>query len=194
MPKRLNKELFFEESLKLIHEKGFKATTLRDIAERLNFEVPNVYNYIDSKHALLAEHVADISKELHLSIDQVLDSSYTPEEKIRAIVSKHIQLAANRPYELALLTHEWRNLEGVDRKKYIKQRKAYSNKVKSIIEDGVEANQFRPLNIEMATFLILSSFRWIFDLYTGTAKVPNPIELEKQVVDFVFRGIGKNES
>ncbi len=42
MKKLTKKELFFEKTLKLISEKGFKATTMRDIAHELNFEVANV--------------------------------------------------------------------------------------------------------------------------------------------------------
>ena len=63
MAKSVKKDLFFKETLKLIHEKGFRATTMRDIAERMNFEVANIYNYIDSKDALLENYVIGITKE-----------------------------------------------------------------------------------------------------------------------------------
>ena len=53
MKKSKKRERFLQAVLQLIHEKGFKATTMRDIAEKLNFDVANIYNYIDSKQSLL---------------------------------------------------------------------------------------------------------------------------------------------
>jgi AcrR family transcriptional regulator len=51
------KKQFLDESLKMIHEKGYKATTMRDLAERMGFEVSNIYNFIDSKEALLETYL-----------------------------------------------------------------------------------------------------------------------------------------
>ena len=53
-PKR---QRFLDEALKLIHEKGFKGMTMRNIAEKLNCDVANVYNYIENKQALLEERL-----------------------------------------------------------------------------------------------------------------------------------------
>ncbi len=191
MKKKTKKEIFFEESLKLIHKKGFKGTTLRDIAQKLNFEVANVYNYIDSKDSLLDTYISDITKEFHDGIDNVVNSSYSPEVKLRLVVSKHVQLAVNRPYELALLENDWRHLKEPALSKFIEERTAYMNKLVHIIKDGVEIGQFRAIDIEIIAFTILSSIRWLYRKIVDDESKINPVELEKEVVDFIFMGIRK---
>ncbi|MBT8274286.1 MAG: TetR/AcrR family transcriptional regulator [Bacteroidia bacterium] len=178
-------------TLKLIHEKGFKATTMRDIASNLNFEVANVYNYIDSKQSLLESFLDDISDEFHLSIDNIMASTYSPEEKLRSLISANIQLTASKPYEVALLMNDWRHLNGNKLKDFLKRRMDYENKVSSIITEGIKRKQFRKMDIEIATYSVLASLRWLYSKYTDRVTKLNPIEIEKQISDFIFAGIGR---
>jgi hypothetical protein len=46
------------------------------------------------------------------------------------------------------------------------------------------------MNVEIATNSIVSSLRWSYNKYVDNTKTPiNPIELEKQIMDFVFMGV-----
>ncbi|MEJ1222518.1 TetR/AcrR family transcriptional regulator [Sediminicola sp. 1XM1-17] len=195
MGKSTKKERFFEESLKLIHEKGYKATTMRDIAEKLNFKVANVYNYIDSKQALLETYLFDISNEFLDSIELIMDSSYAPDEKLRLIISVHIQMISKKPYELSLLVNEWRNLEDPKRGELLYLKKKYNKKVREIIIAGMEQGKFRVMDPDFATLTFLSSLRWLYDKYTDANDKnanTNRIEIEKQLTDFIFLGMGKH--
>lgn len=186
------KEIFLATTLELFHEKGFKATTMRDIAGKLNFEVANVYNYIDSKQSLLESFLDDISDEFHASIDNILQSSHSPAEKLRRMISENIQLTANKPFEVALLMNDWRHLNGQKFDDFIKRRTDYENKVSLIIKDGIKQNQFRDMDIEIATFSVLASLRWLYSKYIDRKTKLNPEQIEKQISDFIFAGIGKN--
>lgn len=193
MKQSTKKERFLAVVLKLIHNKGFKATTIRDIAQELNFEVANVYNYIDSKQSLLEEYLFDIQDEFHSAIDPILDSSHTAVEKLRLVVSSYIRITAKRPYEQALLVNEWRNLKEPRLQEFVARRRGYENKVRGIIAEGVERDQFKVLDIEMTTQTILATLRWLHTRYLNTESIINPIETEKQLLDFIFNGISKNE-
>lgn len=191
MKKSSKKERFLEVVLKLIHKKGFKATTMRDIAQELNFKVANVYNYIDSKQALLEVYLFDIQNEFHDSIDHIIDSTHTPDEKLRLVISSYIRITIKRPYEQALLVNEWRNLKEPKLKEFVARRKDYENKLMGILREGVEQGPFRVLDIEMATQTILASLRWLHNKYLDTEPRINPVEIEKQLLDFIFLGISK---
>ncbi|APA65348.1 TetR/AcrR family transcriptional regulator [Maribacter sp. 1_2014MBL_MicDiv] len=190
MAKSVKKDLFFKETLRLIHEKGFRATTMRDIAERMNFEVANIYNYIDSKDALLENYVIGITKEFQTYMDNIIDSTFSPKDKLRMVISKHIQFTFEKPYQLALMANEWRNLKEPALSEYVAKRSDYISKIASILEDGVEKGEFRPMNIEIATNSIVSSLRWSYNKYVDNSNTSiNPIELEKQFMDFIFNGV-----
>lgn len=186
------RERFLNETLKLFYLKGFKATTMRDIAQKLNFEVANIYNYIDSKQSLLEDSLFDISYTFHHSIDNILESSYSPEEKLRLIISSHIKLIEEQPYKMALLVNEWRNLKSEKLKKILERKKDYEDKVAIVLKEGIDQGQFRKMDLVLTSKSILSSLRWLYDEYPNSQTRFNPIEIEKQIIDFVFAGISKN--
>ncbi len=192
MKKSTKKELFLEVVLKLIHKKGFKATTMRDIARELNFEVANVYNYIDSKQSLLEGYIFDTQDEFHVAIDAILDAAYAPSKKLQLVISSYIRITTKRPYEQALLVNEWRNLKEPRLQEFIVRRKEYENKLTHIIKEGVEQGQFRLLDVELATQTILGSLRWLYNKYLETESELNPLEIEKQLIAFIFEGISKD--
>lgn len=185
------KALFMERTLKLIYEKGFKATSMRDIAKHSNFEVPNVYNYIASKDVFLEGYVFKIFEEFNGYMNDILESSFSPKDKLKYVISKHVQFTIKEPYQVALFVYDWRSLTEPKLSEFKMLRRDYQQKVGGIIALGIEEGQFRPMNVEMATFLVFSSLRWLFNIIInedGVNKI-NSVELEKQIADYVFGGI-----
>jgi AcrR family transcriptional regulator len=191
MKKNTKKERFLEVALQLIHLKGFKATTLRDIAQALNFEVANVYNYIDSKQSLLEVYLFNIQDEFHDSIDSVIASSYSPKEKLRLVISSYIQITAKRPLVQALIANEWRNLKEPKLQEFIDRRSDYEKKLNSIIQEGVTKGEFREIDVDITTHIIMSSLRWLYVKYINPPTKINTIEIEKQMTDFIQNAITK---
>ena len=175
------REQFFATALKLFYEKGFKATTMRKIAEEMSFDVANIYNYIESKQSLLESFLFGISKEFHSGVDNIMASSYSPREKLKAVISLNVQLTSQRPFEIALLVNEWRHLKAPKLEAFIAERTAYENKVRTILQEGIHTQQFRKMDLEIATHAVLSCVRWLHDKYTNPEKKINPVELEKQL-------------
>ena len=185
------REEFITQSLKLIHQKGFKATTIRDIAECMNCDVANVYNYIDSKQGLLESHLFAINGEFHENVDKIIKSSYSPVEKIKKLISLYVHITVTRPLEASLLVNEWRNLKEPKLSEFIKERESFERKVKKIILEGIKDGAFRQMDPELATYTMLSSVRWLFNRYAGKKVKVNKVEVEKEIVEFVLNGLSK---
>lgn len=186
---RTKREEFLQKSLQLIHEKGFKATTMRDIAERMDFDVSNSYNYIKSKQDILELFLFRTSQEFHDAMDNILSSSYPADEKLKQVVSAHIHVAAQKPFEVALMVNEWRNLKEPRYTEYIALRKLYEQKMSKLLRAGIKDKVFKEVDVKIATAVILSSIRWLYDAYANSKSVMNPIELERQIVSLVLGGI-----
>ncbi len=188
------KEKLIAVALKLFNRKGYKATTMRDIAAEMGFEVANIYNYIKSKQEILETCIFDVMKEFNDSLANIVASSYSPRQKLHHIVAMHIQMIAKKPYEMALINNEWRNLEIEKLKQLLATRKAYDLKVEEVIRDGIEKGEFRSLDVETTTLIVLSTVRWLYDKYTNENLQMNPIEIERQITEFIFEGIGAQQS
>ncbi|TMM56261.1 TetR/AcrR family transcriptional regulator [Maribacter algarum] len=191
MKKSVKRERFLAVVLGLIHKKGFKATTVRDMAQELNCEVSNVYNYIDSKQSLLEEYLFDVQNKFLIAIDAILDSRYSPDEKLRHVISSYIQITLKHPYEQALLVNEWRNLEEPRLQEFVERRISYESKLQHIIRNGIGHGQFKVQDEELTAQTILATLRWLHNKHLDSKSISNPMEIEKQLMDFIFTGISR---
>lgn len=189
MNKAEKRHLFFRETLKLIHEKGFKAMTMRDIAERMNFEVANVYNYIDSKQSLLENYLFDIADKFNEGLTDIMESSHSIKDKLNKIVSLHCHLPAKNPFQIGLLLSEWRNLKGEKMLAYLKSKKWYEEQINNLISAGIEDGIVRKCDPYITTQSMLSAFHWIHSEYTNAMNKINPVEMEKQMSMFILGGL-----
>ena len=71
----------------LFREKGFKATSVRDIASAMNMEAASLYSHIKSKDEILQELVFTIASKFENGMKAIDQSSYTPIQKVKALIS-----------------------------------------------------------------------------------------------------------
>lgn len=193
MERKTTRDQFYQVSLKLFYEKGFTATSMRDIAGRLDIQAATLYNYVSSKQEILDNFLFEIANKFHGGMTQISQSSYTPLEKLKSVIALNVRLTSENPYKVSMLVSEWKHLEAARRKEFLENRQGYESMLRSIISEGMEVRQFRQANLEIALQAILSSIRWMFTWYASEAQVPNPVELEKQMTDFVLSGMHNQE-
>ncbi|NRB46866.1 MAG: TetR/AcrR family transcriptional regulator [Saprospiraceae bacterium] len=193
MERKITRERFIETALELFHNKGFKATTMRDIAKALQVEAATLYNYIRSKQQLLDDLVFEIADQFHDGLSNIYNSSYSPSEKLKAIVDLNVRLTTAYPYQVALLVGEWKHLEEVRQQAFLDNRGSYEQMVRDIIGQGMEVQELRTMDLEVATYSFLSSIRWLFSWYIEQGSAVNPVELEKQMSDFILKGMQNND-
>ena len=191
MVKKISKEDIFDAALKGIYRQGYKATTMRAIAADIGVEAPTIYNYVSGKHDLLEKLLFDIADRFLEGVQHIDNSSYSPLEKIKQFISLNIELSRRFPYNVSLLTNEWRHLNDDKRKKFLKHRSKYEKLVEKLIIEAMENGDLQTMEIEILKNSILSTVRWIFSWIPENAEKINPVELEKQIVDIVLRGIAK---
>ena len=193
MKRNTKKEHFLAVALKLIHHKGFKATTMREIAKELNCEVANVYNYVDSKQSLLEEYLFVIQEEFHNALDRIIATENTAPEKLSLAISSYIQITARRPYEQSILVNEWRNLKDLNLEEFIARRKEYEAKFTAILKEGIDRKIFKNLNSKMTAQTILAVLRNLHNDFLHKEQSTNLLEIQEQVLDFIFNGISVNK-
>lgn len=189
MERKITRQQLIDTALRLFQSQGFKATTMRDLGHALDIEAATIYNYISSKQALLDDLVFDIAHQFHSGLTNIYQSSYNPREKIKALVDLNVRLTAAHPHQVALLVGEWKHLKEDRQAEFLQNRASYEQMVQGILQAGMECGQLRSMNIEVATYALLSSIRWLFHWYINQSQKPNPIELEKQLSDFILLGM-----
>jgi len=123
------------EAAKVFEEKGFEATTLNDIAERLGTDRASLYYYVGSKEELL-----------HEIVRQVLAEPGTPSEKIERLI-EYMILSFDRNYPHMYVYVE--DLARISRQEsdwardVVKKTKRFESIVVQILDDGRKDGTFR---------------------------------------------------
>ncbi|MBT8219021.1 MAG: TetR/AcrR family transcriptional regulator [Bacteroidia bacterium] len=193
MPSNTKKSVLYENTLKLFYEKGFKATTMREIADSMQFEAASIYNYIDSKQALLEELIFDIADQFHAGIENIQTSQLSLEDKLKAVINMYVRITAQNPYKAALLTSEWRNLNKEALIRFKKHRSEYEKQLKHIISAYLKEQNRDQMNPDIALHTFLGSMRWIYEWYISNESSINPIELQHQLTALILNGFSNTK-
>ncbi len=182
------KELIKLKAARLFRLKGYKATSMRDIAQEVGMEAASLYNHISNKQELLAElmmHIAEIFTE---GMENILQSSLSPREKLERLIGLHIRYTVEKPNAVAIITSEWVHLEEPTLKEYLLLRNSYEKNISKIIQDGIAQKQFAEVDLEITVFSILSTLRWLYSWYHQQENI-NPVELEQRMIQSLLDGV-----
>lgn len=179
---------FHQKSLELFYSKGYKATTVRDIAEAMEIEAASLYHYMTSKHALLEHLLFEVADQFKEGLDCIIQSKLSPSQKLEEIVGLYVQITSQNPYKAALLTSEWRNLNPDARKRFLQHRHMYEKNLKTVLIEHFNQSKSEDINPEIALHTFLGAMRWIYDWYIEHKGEINPIELRRQLFQLINNG------
>ena len=149
----------------LFRERGYRATTLDDIAARLGMSKASLYTYFHAKEEMLAaisrQTIAAFTRELSL----VLRSDLAPEDKLRRVVRDHVRFViANRSF-LTVFFSEEANLPPRLARALAAQKDRYDKGVESIVIDGARRGVFRDVPPRLVVFGLLGMLNWLYKWY-----------------------------
>ena len=135
----------------LFAEKGFKNTTVRDIAEAAGILSGSLYHHFDSKESMVDEILSTFQEELFASYDEVLTSSVDARQKIEAAVRLSFEAIDKHHAEVAIFQNDADYLGSFDRFGYLAVRNTQSRQVwTTLLEEGVATGVLRrDLDVEL---------------------------------------------
>lgn len=189
--KASKKELIVQKAACMFREKGFPATSMRDLAESVGIEAASLYNHIQSKSEILQEIIFRIADDCNKQIDELDKSGMTNLEKIDSVMRYHIQMMLHRFEEYHVMINEWIHLEAQPLSDFILQRRNYVQKLESFISDGIKTKEIKPVLPYVAVLTILSAVRGL-EFWHRSQKSYSPEELEENMVSCLVGGL-KND-
>ncbi|HSO64542.1 MAG TPA: TetR/AcrR family transcriptional regulator [Ornithinibacter sp.] len=137
-------------------DRGFHATTTRDIASRAGLSPAGVYVHFASKEVLLFE----LSRRGHARARDLLlaatEASPTPTEALRATVGGFSRWHAEH-YELGrIVQFEFRHLSPEHRDEVLTLRKEIDQVVAGVLREGVASGEFEVDDVPTTALALLS--------------------------------------
>ena len=128
-----NKEII-SDAQRVVKDKGYAATSVRDIAKALDMEPASLYSHFDSKEDILRITCFDMAEKFELAIQDVNDIYFNAEEKLRMAIKYHVQILTENLDAAIIFIRDWRNLGSESLEKFVAKRNVYEDGIKDIIQ------------------------------------------------------------
>ncbi|GAB3235208.1 TetR/AcrR family transcriptional regulator [Hymenobacter seoulensis] len=184
------RQLILEEAAKLFKQKGFSGASMRDLAGEVGIEAASMYNHIKSKDEILELICFRVSGMYISQLAEIEATSASYVEKIKALISLHIRLMIEDGAAVSVANHDWKYLPEPALTEFKNTRKQYEKGFAALIEQGIAAGEFQPVNVSVALFTILSAVRWV-ELWYRPGRELSAEELEANIITMLLTGLEK---
>jgi TetR/AcrR family transcriptional regulator, cholesterol catabolism regulator len=185
------KDVIIAKAAKLFREKGFSATSMRDLAEHVGVEAASLYNHISSKAEILQEICFKTANNFMSHIEEVdATPNKTAIEKIQAILRFHIKQMLDNYEEVYVSDREWKHLTDPYLSNMQTQRRAYRQRIALVIEDGIRKGEIKPIDAPTAVLIMLHAVSGIESWHRSKKKISGEV-LEDNMVQILVDGLRK---
>ena len=188
--KASKKDLITRKASAMFREKGYPATSMRDLADVVGLEAASLYNHIKSKSDILQEVIFRIATDCNVHLESLEGNGMNSTKKIESLIRFHVQMMLNRFDDYCVMINEWIHLREPYLTNFIIQRRNYVQKMESIIKEGIQNKEMKPVMPYVAMLTILSSVRGL-EFWHRSAKKISPQVMEDNMVNHLINGLKK---
>jgi AcrR family transcriptional regulator len=108
----------------LFAQRGFKNTTVRDIADAAGILSGSLYHHFDSKESMVDELLSTFQAQLFATYDEIVGSDLDARAKVDAVVRASFDAIHDHHDEVAIFQNDAAYLSGFDRFAYLRDYNA----------------------------------------------------------------------
>jgi AcrR family transcriptional regulator len=174
----------------LFQDRGYAATSVRDIARGLDLQGASLYSHVTSKEEVLWAIVERAATAFETAADDALARapSGDPRGRLAAVIRAHVGVLTADPREATVFEREWRHLAEPRRDAILARRKGYEARVRSLIADGVAAGEFGLVDPTIAATFLLTALNGISVWYRPDGPL-SPTQIADAYVDLGLRAL-----
>ena len=161
----------------LFRERGYAATSIRDIARALSVQGASLYSHVTSKEDVLWAIVDRAAGRFEAAADRAEGEAEArrpgdPAEAIAALVRAHVEVLTADVDEAGVFVHEWRALGPERRAAILERRDAYEQRFRRRIGEGIAVGAFAMTDPAIASAAILSAVNGVATWYDPQGRLP----------------------
>lgn len=177
----------YRSAAEIFVQKGFDATSMKDIATAVDLTKAGLYHYVRSKHELLFAIMQFAMDIVDQQIVKPAGAIADPEERLRFILDRHAGLT-RFVKEISILTDEVVALRKEHRRVVIERKRKYYEFVRATLEELRQQNKLRDLDVTVATLNLLATVLGIARWYRPDGRL-SAGEIAQQTRDLLLHGL-----
>ncbi len=175
---------------RLFREKGYLATSVREIGQAVGVRGPSLYHHIGGKEELLWAIASRAADEFFAALQQVMAGQEAAPLKLRKAIAAHVGVIVHDLPAAAVYFNEWRHLSDEQRRQYVQRRDEYEALFREIIWQGVRDGHFATADVKFAARFVLSALNWTHQWYRPDGPM-KPAEVSATLADYLLHGLSQ---
>ncbi|MBL0702183.1 MAG: TetR family transcriptional regulator [Desulfosarcina sp.] len=189
LDKSLRIQRIIDAATELFYKKGYRATTLDDVAKKIGVTKAALYHYVSSKENLLSVIYMQALESIFRNTNKMAVMNLPPDEKLRLIIGHHIKNISIKSLPiLSVFFAEENQLSSADLKGIQNEKKKYNQMIENIIEEGIEQGLFRKTDPKLQAYGILGVCNWIYKWYKADKTPYTPDQIAGHLINLLEKG------
>jgi AcrR family transcriptional regulator len=172
----------------LFRERGYAATSVRDIAHALDMQGGSLYAHVASKEDMLWAIVVRAADRFNAEVGPIAESDRTAARKLRKMIRAHVAVVTSFQKDAAVFLHEWRFLSDERRAQIAARRDDYEGLFRRAISEGVASGEFGRVDPALTAMIILSALNGIATWYKPDGSL-SPAGIADRHADLFLRAL-----
>jgi AcrR family transcriptional regulator len=173
----------------LFFERGYHATTMRDIASAVGIKAGSLYNHYAGKQEILLRISLETSRELYEGALSALEGVADVEDQLRAFIVYHVTFHTEVRKPCRVSDTQLHYLERKNRATVVEVRDAHEKLLRDILDRGIKQRRWRSENVHVVAIAITTMCTEVDAWYHPDGPL-KPNEIATIYADFVRRGLG----
>ena len=185
--REVKRNAVLQAAAQLFNERGFHATSLDDIAARLNVSKPTLYYYVKNKDEILLQCV---NKGLTMTLEGIEASRKAGGkaiDQLRACMQVYARIVT-LDFGMCLIRVGDEQVPAESRKELRRQKSAIDQAFRRLVAEGVKEGSVAPCDPKMTAFVIAGALSWIGRWYQPGGEYPAE-EVAKRCIDTLLAGV-----
>ncbi len=171
-------------------EKGYRAVSMRELADHVGIEAASFYNHFDSKESILKEICFRMAGEFFNGLHKVINEQKLSDKMLEKAIRSHIAVITSNTDASAVFFHDWRHLSEPFLAEFKALRRDYENIFRKIIREGMNSGTFNKLDETFTVLTIFSSLNWVYEWYDPKGKF-TPEQIAENLSRLILDGMRK---
>lgn len=182
------RNLILLEAATLFASKGYPATGMRELAERVGIEPASLYSHFTSKEAILWELALNCAHDFQSSVAPLAQQKASPAERLHQMIVEHVEVTLRNRTSARIFTDEWRQLGADKRNEYAQMRAEYERLFRTVIEEGLATGSFNGFDAKFVTLTVLSALNFTATWYRPDGNL-TPHQIGDQLARLLLHGL-----
>ncbi len=187
LQRKLKREAVLATAAQLFNERGFHATSLDDIAARLNVSKPTLYYYVKNKDEILIECVRNGLQMMTEGIEETRSAGGKAIDQLIACIRIYTRIVT-LDFGMCVIRISDDEMPADSRAELRRLTSGVDLAFRRIVTEGIAEGSLRPCDPKMAAFAIAGALGWIGRWYESGGDY-NPEQIATQYTELLLGGL-----